>query len=188
MSPKLPSFLGQCSLGDQVFRWLSLSPSLLSRKWHDLWKMSLVLAQRYRGAEHLTTHWVTTIYHHTARLLSEWTAEVAVCVVRVRSFELLWRKLIHWWSVWWSGFLTEQGMTRLAASPAFQHTACVKLTQQNKAKFAFNMTLTIWGELLLYPGWSVVASMRFVSRRSIRISLSLITPPFSAAAWGKEEP
>lgn len=115
-------------------------------------------------------------------------AEVAVCVVRVRSFELLWRKLIHWWSVWWSDFLTEQGMTRLAASPAFQHTACVKLTQQNKAKFAFNMALTIWGELLLYPGWSVVASMRFVSRRSIRISLSLITPPFSAAAWGKEEP
>ena len=95
-----------------------------------------------------------------------WSSKKRLCQFG-NSLSLLIEKLTDWLS-----------MTRFSFKlPAHQQAICVKQTQQNKAKFAFNMTLTSWGELLRHPKWSVVALMRFVSRLSFSLSPSLL--PFS---------
>lgn len=89
VSPELPSFHSRCSLGDKVFRspsfllssFRSLSHTLLNIKWHDLWKVSSVLAQRCRGAEHLIPLWVSSIYLLMTQVLYYHTIKVALFVV-----------------------------------------------------------------------------------------------------------
>lgn len=104
VSPKLPSSQSLCSFGDLVVQThsLSLTFSMLNKRRHDLWNMTSVLAQRFRGQKHLAPHWALQFF-------TQWLCCCGGSIVCFHASELLWCKLCGWSNASWTFWLTECG-------------------------------------------------------------------------------
>lgn len=148
--------------------------------------MSSVLAQRHRGAEHLTTlrgDFNLSSNDRGIVVMGRGCCSVGVCS---HSFQLLRHHLIHWLSVWRSDLLSEQSRTGLAGSFSNRsgEAAFVKLNTVR-----FQHAVNYLKRSVCFSHGDQLSLMGFVSRTPPFQPLGVLFPSrFSAAAPGEEEP